>query len=137
MIDGAHERLLRWSQQVIGQSGRGSGGSSIISLLMMHGGILVHGTGGDELPLDCDAREVEKIIVAMDRYHRRTVSIFYLRDDLSTEQQAKKLGCSVRTLWRRVHACNVLVDEGLKNLRRTNVYRAYSQKSKVIHKCPI
>ncbi len=138
MIEHVHKRLLRWSQQVIDSSHRGGGyGSNIIATMMAYGAVLVRGSGDSDLLLDSEGLETERIVRTMDSYHQQTIMVFYLRDDLTLDQQSKELDCSVRTLWRRVHACNVLLDELLKKRRQINTYNTYAQRQKVIHRTKV
>lgn len=125
MIKDVDDRLTRWAQQVIDDNNQGGFGSSLIGLLMVYGGILVRGTAPDNLPLDAEAHEMEQIIKKLDTYHRETIGVYYLKQDLSKEQKAKELHCSVPTLYRRLQAAHVLIEDELKKLRMPNSYTSY------------
>ncbi|AQQ67474.1 hypothetical protein Mag101_07350 [Microbulbifer agarilyticus] len=100
MIERVHIRFQEWANAVEGV-GRGSVMGSL-------GLIAGSGTAEGTVPINSDVREVEQFVLELPEDLRSSVMLYYLPPYLTHDQAAKKLGVSMRTLYRRIDGVHVL-----------------------------
>lgn len=111
MIERINERLLLWAEQVT--TAGFSGSMSPIARLITNGGVVTQPRGGSVVLMSLEACAVERAVLQLPLNLIEAVKMFYLRGNLSPHQRAKKLSCSVRTMYRRIDTAHVLLDAAL------------------------
>lgn len=118
-VDDIQMRLVRWAEWVVRLGSGAMGYPRECSYTRMQAR---SDAGFCSAEVDLESSDTEKAVQLLPQPFKRTVQVYYLHGG-TRMQQAKMLGCHVRTMERRILLAHGMIQDGLDGFRKDRMQK--------------